>query len=262
MAFDDWRVNAFVPPLLFGLAWLVNHSPFVFLLSGFHIWIHEFGHATAAWMSGRRATPLPFGWTPVEPAYSSFVYFGVLLLLALFFLAGWRERKVWPMLAAVTLAGLQFYMTWCLPASRQQFWWGAFGGVGGEFYLSTLLMVSFYVQLPDKFRWGLCRYVVFFIAASAFLHFALFWNQVYHGLEDIPFGSLINGEDDTDGDMNQLQDDYGWSKFMIRRNYQHLAYGCWAALALVYAVFALRLNLLAGWLAAKLFSSPGAPRAG
>ena len=254
LAFDNWRVNTFVPPLLLCLAGLANQSPLSFLLEGFHIWMHEFGHATAAWMTGRKATPLPFGWTPVEPDYSPFVYFGLLLMFGILFVAGWKERKPWPMVIAVILACVQYYMTWRMPEDRQEMWWGAFCGVGGEFYLSTLLMICFYVQLPEKFRWGLCRYVFFFIAASVFLKAVNYWNEIYHGREDIPFGSLINGEDDKNGDMDKLMDLYGWTKFNIRHNYQFLGYYCWAALGLVYAIFVLRLNLLADWIAAR-FSS-------
>ena len=251
LSFGDWRVNTGVPPLLLGLAWLIKQSPLDFLMQGFHIWMHEFGHATAAWMTGRRATPLPFGWTPVEPDYSPFVYFGLLLLFAILFAAGWKERKPWPMVAAVALAGLQYYMTWRMPEHRQEFWFSAFGGVGGEFYLSALLMASFYVQLPEKFQWGLCRYVFFIIAASAFLHIVIYWNQVYHGQEDIPMGSMINGEDDANGDMNKLMDDFGWTGMDIRRNYQYLGYACWGGLAFVYAIFVLRLNRVADWVSAK-----------
>ncbi|MES1195096.1 MAG: M50 family metallopeptidase, partial [Opitutus sp.] len=113
--FDNWKVNTFVPPLLLGIVWVVNLTPLKFLLTGFHVWMHEFGHATAAWLCGFRATPLPFGWTPVEPVYSPFVYFGLLLMFGILFVAGWLERKVWAMAAAVALAGLQFYMTWRMP---------------------------------------------------------------------------------------------------------------------------------------------------
>jgi len=253
LQFGNWKVNTFVPPLLLALAYALNHSPLAFLMLGFHVWMHEFGHATAAWMTGRRATPLPFGWTPVEPDYSPFVYFGLLLLLGILFVAGWKERKPWPMVVAVALAATQYCMTWRMSEYRQEFWWSAFGGVGGEFYLSALLMASFYVQLPEKFCWGICRYVFFLIGASAFLHIVLYWNQIYHGWEDIPFGSMINGEDDSNGDMNKLMDDYGWKKIDIRNNYQHLGYACWAALGVVYAVFALRLNLLADWLLRKFW---------
>jgi len=244
LAFDHWRVNAVVPPLLLALMWLLNHSPLVFFLRGFQIWMHEFGHATAAWMCGRRATPLPFGWTPVEPEYSPFVYFGLLLMFGLLFAAGWKERKVWPMLAALALAGFQFYMTWRMPELRQEFWWGAFGGVGGEFYLSVVLMAFFFVELPEKFRWGACRYVFFLIGATAFLNIAGFWDLVNRGLEQIPFGTMINGEEDQNGDMNKLMDVYGWTRIDIIHAYNQLGRWCWIVLGGVYAVFALRLNLI------------------
>ena len=251
LAFGNWRTNVFVPPLLVVAVYVVNQTGLASLLIGFHVWVHEFGHATAAWMCGRKATPLPFGWTPVEPEYSPFVYFGLLAMFVILFAAGWMERKVWPMIAAVALAGLQYYMTWRMTEDQQEFWWSAFGGVGGEFYLSTLLMVAFYVQLPDKFKWGFCRYVFFLIGASAFLHIVVYWNQVYRGQEDIPMGSMIGGEDDENGDVNKLINQFDWTAREIKHNYQYLGYYCWAVLLVVYAAFALRLNLVADWVSAK-----------
>ncbi len=249
--FDNWKVNTFVPPLLLAFVLLVNLTPLKFLLTGFHVWMHEFGHATAAWLCGFRATPLPFGWTPVEPTYSHFVYWGLLLMFGVLFVAGWLERKGWAMVAAVAAAGLQFYMTWRMPEHRQEFWWSAFGGVGGEFYLSTLFMMFFWVQLPEKFKWGACRYVFFFIGATAFLNIWLRWGDIYRGLEEIPFGTMINGEDDQGGDMNKLMDGYGWKKFTIRRTYWLLGWGCWAALGAMWLIFALGLNKVADWVAGK-----------
>jgi hypothetical protein len=105
--------------------------------------------------------------------------------------------------------------------------------------------------MPEGFRWGMCRYVFFIIGASAFLHIVVYWNEVYHMREDIPMGSMINGEDDSNGDMNKLMDDFGWTAANIRHNYQYLGYACWAMLGTVYAVFALRLNLLADWFSRK-----------
>ncbi len=248
--FDHWLVNVLVPPLLLAGMGLVNLTPLGFFLKGFHVWMHEFGHSTAAWLTGRRATPLPFGWTPIEPEYSPFVYFGLLLLFVILFLAGWKERKIWPMIAAVLLGVLQYYMTWRMPGHRQEFYW-TFGGVGGEFYLSALFMAFFFVQLPEKFRWGACRYVFFLIGATCFLNIVLFWDKVHNGLEEIPFGSMINGEDDQGGDMNKLMDGYGWKKVQIRNTYQYLGYGCWAGLGVIYGIFALRLNKVADWVADK-----------
>jgi len=259
-AFDRWAVNTFVPPLLLALVFAVNLSPLKFLLAGFQVWTHEFGHAVPSWLAGWRATPLPLGWTPVEQEHSNFVYFGVLLMFVILFLAGWRERKVWPMLAAVGLAALQFHLTWRLPEPRKEFWMVA-GGVGGEFVLGTLLMMAFWVQLPEKFKWGYCRYVFFLLGATAFLNIWWHWRDVYRGLEEIPFGSMINGEEDAGGDMNRLMDDYGWTKFRIRRTYWLLGGWCWAALGAMWLLFALRVNQAADWIAGR-FMRPAGERAG
>ncbi len=256
LRFDHWGVNVFVPPLLLAFVWVVNVSPLGFFLKGFHVWMHEFGHAVPAWLAGWRATPLPFGWTPVEQVHSNFVYFGLLLMFGLLAAAGVKERKVWPVLAAVAIAGLQYYMTWRLPETRKEFWM-VFGGVGGEFALSTLFMMAFWVQLPEKFRWGACRYVFFLIGATAFLNIWVRWGDIHRGLEEIPFGSMINGEEDAGGDMNRLMDDYGWKKFDIRRNYRLLGWGCWAALGFMWLLFVLRLNKAADWVTARFSKAEG-----
>jgi hypothetical protein len=112
-------------------------------------------------------------------------------------------------------------------------------------------MLSFWVQLPDKFRWGGCRYVFFLIGATAFLNIWWHWLDVYRGLEEIPFGSMINGENDAGGDMNKLMDGFGWKKFTIRRTYWLLGWWCWAALGFMWLLFVLRLNKAADWVAGK-----------
>ena len=243
-SFDSWRLNVFVPPLVVAFALLIKRSFLGFFLEGFHVWLHELGHATVAWLTGKRALPLPFGWTSVADEKSLFVYFGVLFLLVVLFVAGARERKIWPMLLAVVLALAQATMTWQLPAHRAQLWL-SFGGVGGEFYLAAAMMALFYVQLPEKFKWGACRYVVLFIAAASFSESYTFWKKVKRGTEGIPYGSMINGEEDGAGDMNVLHDGYGWTQREIIHTYNHLADACVIALLVVYLVFALRLDRLA-----------------
>jgi hypothetical protein len=240
-SYDSRVINLVAPPAIVGLALAVNLSPLSFFMQGFHVWMHELGHATVAWLTGRRALPLPIGWTSIADNRSLFVYFGVLFLLAVLFVVGWRERKVWPMIIAVILAALQFYLTWGMSEYTQRRW-QIFGGVGGQFYLSALMMACFFVELPDKFRWGACRYLVLFIAASCFIDAYTFWSQVHRGIEDIPWGSMINGEEDGGGDMNILLDEYHWTNHQIIGAYYHLGRGCLWALLAVYAAFVLQLD--------------------
>lgn len=232
--------RAVLAPVVALLAVLIQRSGLGFLLAGFHVWIHEFGHATIAWMTGHRALPLPIGWTNIEPDKSLFVYVGVLFLFGVLGVAGWRERKPSAVFSAVALIGLQAYMTWLLPNNRGQMWI-TFGGVGGEFYLAAAMMGLFYFELPEKFKWRVCRYVFLFIAAASFARSYTLWSAVWRGTEPIPYGTMVNGEDDASGDMDTLRDDYRWSEHQIAATYHHLGNVCLVVLALVYVVMAFRL---------------------
>ena len=108
--------------------------------------------------------------------------------------------------------------------------------------IAAAMIGFFYFEFPDKFRWGTCRYVFLFIGAASFFETYAFWRRVKRGLEGIPYGSMINGEDDGGGDMDILKNDYGWTQHHIIATYNHLATACLAALILLYAFFTLRLD--------------------
>jgi hypothetical protein len=260
-SFDSTLVNALAPPLVAGLAILVRVSPLGFLLEGFHVWVHELGHASVAWMTGRKALPLPIGWTNVEQDRSVFVYAGVLALLATLAVTGWRERRAAPIFLGAALACLQAYMTWILPEDRGHMWM-IFAGVGGEFYVAAAMMGAFYFQFPDGFRWGGCRYLFLFIGAASFSETWSFWRDVKRGIEGIPYGSMIGGEDDGGGDMNILRDDYSWTQHRIFQTYGRLGDWCLWTLLLIYLFFNLRLDRYTDHLLALVWRDRGAPRVG
>lgn len=114
-SFDSPIINGIAPVLVAGLAILFKLSPFGFFLEGFHVWIHEVGHASVAWPSSRPALPLPFGWTNVQHEKSYVLYLGALLALGALAVSGWRERKAWPIALAAALLAAQTYMTWSCP---------------------------------------------------------------------------------------------------------------------------------------------------
>jgi hypothetical protein len=142
---------------------------------------------------------------------------------------------------AVGLALLQAFMTWRLPQTTAEMWI-AFGGVGGEFYLSAAMVGLFYFQFPEKFRWGGCRYVFLFIGAGSFFATFTRWWGIYRGEEGIPYGSMINGEEDAGGDMNGLHDEFDWSQHDIIYTYHHLGNACLAVMIGLWIFFALRLD--------------------
>ena len=252
-SFDSPIIKAVAPPLVAALAMAFKLSALGFLLEGFHVWIHELGHASVAWLSGRPALPLPFGWTNVEPNRSLVLYLVLLGLLLVLGVTGWRERKAWPMVLAAALIALQTFMTWRLSEDRARQWM-IFGGVGGEFYLSAAMICLFFLEFPEWFRWGSCRYLVLFIGVSCFVESYSFWKLVRRGAEGIPYGSMINGEDDGGGDINILRDDYQWTQHQIVSAYNHLGDACLLAITLVYLFYNLRLDRVFHPLLARVMS--------
>ena len=243
-SFKNRFSNAAVFPAVFMIAVVLNANPLArFLLRGLHIWVHEFGHATVAWLSGYQAIPLPFGWTNTSLDQSGFVYFGILLLFSLLFWSGYRERRRWPMVLAIALVLLQFCMTWVLSSSAYRMLM-AFGGIGGEFYISTLLLISFYFPLPNYWQWEFWRYPVAMAAAYTFWHIFDLWRHIQAGQEAIPWGTLWDGVGDANGDMNILSSQYGWTDGRIIHTYMALGNVCLWLLVGVYIYFLIRQNHL------------------
>lgn len=223
-SFNNKHMNRAAFPAAFLFSAIAHWIEVDRIFLGLRIWTHEFGHATVAWFSGRQATPLPFGWTNVGEDRSIVVYICFLALWGLLFYTGWNEKKRGIMVCSVLAAIIQFWMTWF--TSQDVFELRlAFGGVGGEFYLSTLLMLAFYVPLPNKWRWDCWRYPILFLSASTFFNSISFWNQIKRGTIAIPWGTMLNGSGDAGGDMNQLSD-MGWSDMQIIQTYVGLGQVC------------------------------------
>jgi len=239
-SFDNRYSNTFFFPGLLLIAALLNSIEAIkLLLFGVDIWIHEFGHATVAWLGGHQATPLPFGWTNVGEEKSLLVYLGVLTLFGLLFWAGVKEQRRWPMGLAIALTITQFIMTWTMSADTFDMLL-SFGGIGGEFYLSTLLIVSFYFPLPTYWRWDFFRYPAVLLAGFTFLGSLWQWRQIDRGLADIPWGSLFGGSEHIGGDMNQLHIVYGWSDQQIIDTYNSIGSVCVVTILSIYLYFFIR----------------------
>ena len=237
-SFDNPFGHRFALPSAFVIALVINATPFVVLLVPLHVWTHEFGHATIAWLSGRRALPLPFGWTSVQFERSTIVYLALAFLLVVWLHSAWRERLRWSMGIAGGLLLSQFYMTWMVSPFSIELWI-TFGGIGGEFYLSAFLIAAFYFRMPDRWRWDFWRYPVLVVAASTFWENFVLWHRIRAGEAQIPWGSIL-GEGDAGGDMNILAFQYGWGSERIIDTYNRLGEFCLVVMIGIYVAFLLR----------------------
>lgn len=211
--------NLYAYPIALIIALSLNFTGLSWLWT---IWVHEFGHATLAWFSGYRAIPT-LALTVMSTRRSLFVYLGILFLIGLLFWSGRKEKQPWAMGLAIFLALLQFYLTWILPRDTYEML-QAFAGVGGEFYLSTFLMVSFYFHLPARLYWEFWRYPALLVGCSTLLDNLWKWHRISQGKGAIPWGTFWGGSDAA-GDMDILQM-FGWSQQQIINTYTTLGTFC------------------------------------
>ena len=216
------NTNTYALPLAFLIGFGISFAePLAWFIS---MWVHEFGHGTIAWFSGYRAM-VTFAGTVTMLERSHFVYFGILFLLGLMFHSGWKEQKKSAMVIAVILAIIQFILTWVLSRNSYRMLL-SFGGIGGEFYLSTLLIIAFYFKLPEKLYWEFWRFFCLIIGSITFCSSFSKWNNISVGKERIPWGTFWGGRGDSGGDLNILNQEFGWSTKQIIDTYNFVGDIC------------------------------------
>ena len=216
------RAGALPGSLLF--AWII-----VKLLPGpvrlITMWVHETGHAVAAWLCGYQAFPGPW-FTPVTTERS---FFFTLVLAALIAAGGYRawqrQRPFWIAAAVITLVLMlcgTFMLSWL---STQQLI--VFFGDGGSLVLGTLMTFTIYAPEThslhkNQIRWGLLA-----IGALAFMDSFVTWTGP---IDQLPFGENENGLSDP----TVLTEQFGWTTQLLVDRYRQLSYVCLAVMAIVY----------------------------
>jgi Zn-finger nucleic acid-binding protein len=233
-AHDVPLVNALAVPLALGFG-LVASAVFGFFVDIFlSMPLHELGHASVAWFSGRYAMPLPFITFSVASEKSFWVGLALSALLMAGLLLGLRERRRYLVGLAGAGFALQVVMT-LLVSNSASVRLGTFCGCAGEIIFSTLLIVSFHYRLPDQLRWDFFRYLALLAGALPLVRALLRWRAVLGDLSLLPVGSALGGRQDPDGDMNKLLG-WGWSARSIASTYLWLGYACLAIIAAHYAI--------------------------
>jgi hypothetical protein len=236
------KVEALALPVAFAGAILAK----LLVLPGMLFWYfftiptHELGHTLVAWAGGHVAIPLgaliPMaGFTTVYPNKSSGVVTLDFLLLAALAYVALRNRRpyllVLGVVAAFFVLQLSFGTTdrdWAMRLS--------WGGIAGEFWISTLFILSFFYRFPPSWRWDFVRF--FFLVPGAWTFFNTYWrwfkiDQTHSGF---PLGSFLNGQGDSGGDMQKVID-FGWSIPTIISSYMTLGNICLVLIVGHYAYF-------------------------
>jgi hypothetical protein len=233
---DDARIELklrlFAVPIALLVAALFVQSGFGhFVLRTFlSMWIHELGHAVAAWLCGFPAAPGPWKTLVSEARSLPFALLVVAALAALAFRAWRAERPVWfPVLGALLLLQLYCTLVLRLPDARTLV---TFCGDAGCMVLGTLLMCTFYAPKESALRVGWLRWGFLVIGAAALVDPGHTWWVARGNVDVIPFGEQ---EGVGLSDPSRLTEWSGWSVTQLIHRYGVVLILCVIALGLVYA---------------------------
>ena len=181
------RVRIFALPAALLVAWGLVHAGFLRMLvrTVLSMWIHELGHAVAAWLCGRFAFPGPW-FTPIGYGRSLVVVIVVAGALVFGAVKLWRTHRLWAVVLLLVLPA-QIYCSFVLPVPRASAFiiWS---GDGGAMVIGTLLMLSLYARKSSQIRVGWLRWGFLVIGAAAFADAFATWWAARTDRDVIPFG--------------------------------------------------------------------------
>ncbi len=206
---DSFWLYALALPLCVLFAAMIQWSDGLkFLFWWPTVGFHEFGHAFVGWLASHKATPFVL-WTNFSLEPSALVYVCFAFLLGVAAWAGVRERRYFITVVAGVLFVAQALMTFVVSDDGFHAAMSA-GGMGGEFVLSTLVIVAFFYKLPQRFHWDFVRLLVLPIAVHTFVNAFWLWWRISDNFTLVPWGTAMYGQTDAGGDFNQLHDVHGW----------------------------------------------------
>lgn len=225
-------LRALAPPIALLVAWALVSSDTagMVLRTFFSMWLHELGHAVAAWLSGHFAFPGPWR-TPVSPGRVAAVVILVAGGLAALAWWGWRTRRTGLVLAGAGGLLVQLVCTLLPRPTASAFF--TFGGDAGSMLLGAALFATIWSDPEGRLAQGWLRWGFLVIGAVGLVDPLRVWirGALDHG--EIPLGEI---EGVGMSDAMKLWTVHGWSLADLARRYVALGVACLAALAVGYTV--------------------------
>ena len=227
----EQRLRLLALPIALALAVVLVKGGFTHSLMRIFLgmWVHEVGHAAAAWLCGFPAFPGPW-LTPTASNRSPL--FALLLFAGLFAMLRHGLRARQPALAwaggALLLAQLIGTTVLRPDAARALI---LFAGDGGMLVLGALLMATLYARPGSALHRGWLRWGFLAIGAASFVDAFEQWWSARTDPDRIPFGM---NEGVGLSDPSRLSEDYGWSATQLVSRYVALGCACLLALAVVW----------------------------
>jgi hypothetical protein len=194
------------------------------LLGG--MWLHELGHAVAAWLCGFPAFPGPW-FTSVGEERSAFFAFAIAAGLGY---AIWRGRSTEDRVlfaGAVALLAVQLFATLLL-RERTAHTFITFAGDAGGLVFGTAAMAAFFVPPEHKLHRDWVRWGLVVIGAASFVDAFQGWWWARHDVDAIGFGE----QSGSDLDPTKLAQ-AGWGADTMIHRYLGLGVLCLLALAVL-----------------------------
>lgn len=235
----ELKLRLIGPPLVLGVAYLLTSTgagrSMARLFSG--MWLHEAGHAIAAWFCGFFAVPGPWR-TAIGEGRSAVV--SLILCAGIVALGVWahRHRREPLVVVAALLLAAQGIFTLAVRrhAARGVI---TFSGDAGAMVLGTLLMATFYARPGTRLQTTWLRWGFIVLGALAFLDVFRPWWRARRDRDEIPFGEI---EGVGHSDPTVLVDQHGWGMGAMVTRFVSVGVVCLLALgaAHVAAVLAAR----------------------
>jgi hypothetical protein len=193
------------------------------------MWVHEIGHAVAAWLCGYPAFPGPW-FTPIAEKRSTILALALAGALVYSAFRSWKADRRALVAASGVLLAVQLCCTLLGPREARQFI--VFAGDGGCLVFGTLLMATVYAPAGSAVRKGWLRWGFLVIGAVSFADAFAQWWGARSDYDRIPFG---HNEGAGLSDPSVLTEQFGWTTGSLVRRYVALGCVCLAGLAAAYA---------------------------